>query len=327
MKKEFSKPNIVISKCIEFENCRYNSQIIRSEFVNSLKPYVNFIPTCPEVEIGLGVPRNPIRIVIENENRRLIQPSTGKDVTDEMSKFCSDFLSTLESVDGFILKSKSPSCGLKDVKIYPTREKSAPIERGKGFFGEAVVEKFENLAYEDETRLNNSIIREHFLKRVFVFASFRDLKSNPSINKLIEFHSNNKFLLMSYNQKQLKILGNIVASYKKGSLKDIINDYENHLYQAFLKAPRCTSNVNVLQHAFGYFSKHISKKEKDLFLDSIEKFINGKVSINVPITIIKSWIIRFEEDYLKDQTFFNPYPEDLMSVESIDVCSARDYWK
>jgi uncharacterized protein YbgA (DUF1722 family)/uncharacterized protein YbbK (DUF523 family) len=327
MKREFVKPNIVISRCIEFDNCRYNSQIIRSDFVNSLKPYVNFIPICPEVEVGLGVPRHPIRIVIENSQRRLIQPSTDKDVTERMKEFCSVFLSNLGPVDGFILKSKSPSCGLKDVKIYAKKEKSAPIKRDKGFFGEAVVEKFENVAYEDETRLNNSIIREHFLKRIFVFASFRDVKYNPSINKLIEFHSNNKFLLMSYNQKQLKFLGNIIASHKKGSLKDIINDYESHLYQAFFKAPRCTSNVNVLQHAFGYFSKHISKKEKDLFLDSINKFINGKISINVPITIIKSWIVRFEENYLKDQTFFDPYPEDLMSVETTDVCSARDYWK
>ncbi len=327
MKQKFSKPKIVISKCIEFDNCRYNSQIIRSNFVSSLKPFVNFKPICPEVEIGLGVPRDPIRIIFEKNEKKLVQPSTNIDITDKMDNFSKTFLSNLNFIDGFILKSKSPSCGIKDVKIYPSKEKSAPIERGKGFFGEAVIKKFPNVAFEDETRLNNSIIKDHFLKRVFVFANFKEIKSKFSINKLIEFHTNNKFLLMSYNQKQLKIMGNIIASHKKESLDDIIHDYETHLFQVFLKAPRCISNINVLLHAFGYFSKDITFKEKSLFLDSINKFKEGQVSINVPITVINSWIVRFEEEYLKNQTFFNPYPQELMSVESIDVCSARNYWK
>ena len=327
MNEEVIKPNIVVSKCIEFDFCRYNSQIIRNKFVSSLKPFVNFLTICPEVEIGLGIPRDPIRIILDEDQKKLVQPSTKLDVTKKMKLFSDGFLSNLSEIDGFILKSKSPSCGIKEVKIYPTIEKSAPIYKDKGLFGEEVINRFSFTAIEDETRLNNSIIREHFLKRIFTFSRFRAIKSNPTINKLIKFHTENKHLLMSYNQKQLKILGNIVAQYKIISLEDIYNEYEKHLIQALSKAPRCTSNINVLQHAFGYFSKEINQEEKKMFLNSIEDFKEGRVSINVPITIIKSWIIRFQNQFLKNQTFFSPYPNELMNVESIDACSTRDYWK
>ena len=135
MKKMESKPNIVISKCIEFEYCRYNAQIIRNEFVKSLKPFVNFKPICPEFEIGLGIPRDPIKIIKKNDKKFLIQPANGRDVSEDMNKFLNKYLKKIDSIDGFILKSKSPSCGIKDVKIYPTIEKSAPLERSSGFFG------------------------------------------------------------------------------------------------------------------------------------------------------------------------------------------------
>ena len=127
------KPRIIISKCIEFDNCRYNGQIISSKEIKELIPYVDFIPVCPEVEIGLGIPRAPIRIVFKDNKNKLIQPETQKDVTKEMRNFTSTFLDSQDEIDGFILKSRSPSCGLKDVKIYPGEKQVPPISKSSGF--------------------------------------------------------------------------------------------------------------------------------------------------------------------------------------------------
>jgi uncharacterized protein YbgA (DUF1722 family)/uncharacterized protein YbbK (DUF523 family) len=326
MENNFAKPKILVSKCIEFDSCRYNGQMISSDFVKKLKKFVDFNPVCPEVEIGLGVPRNPIRTIEKKGIVKLIQPETKKNVTKDMIDFSNRFLDDLK-IDGVILKSKSPSCGIKDVKIYPTVEKSSPLRRGKGFFGGAVIEKFALYPVEDEDRLRNHIIKENFLRKIFTYASFRDVKKKKSINELIKFHANNKFLIMSYNQKELKELGNITANRDKKQIFDVLKDYEYHLKLAFSKSPRCTSNINVLSHSFGYVSEKLKIEEKKLFLDSLEQFRKGHIGLTIPISIMNSWITRFDEDYLKKQTYFNPYPDDLMEVENVNFCAARDFWK
>ena len=147
--REFLRPVVVASKCITFESVRWNGQIIASEFVEKLKPYVNFIPVCPEIEVGLGVPRDPVRIVLVSGEKKLLQPATGFDFTDKMTKFSESFLDSLDAVDGFILKSASPSSGFKNVKVYPSIERVSSIEKAPGFFGGAVLQKFPNLAIED----------------------------------------------------------------------------------------------------------------------------------------------------------------------------------
>jgi len=165
--REFVKPVVIISKCLGFAHCRYNGQIIPDEFVEKLKPYVEFRPVCPEVEIGLGVPRDPIRVILTDEKFRLIQPATGADVTGKMVDFAESFLNSADEIDGFILKSRSPSCGLKDVKIYTGLMDDNFVSKGSGFFARAVLDKFPNLAIEDEDRLKNYTIRKHFLTTLF----------------------------------------------------------------------------------------------------------------------------------------------------------------
>lgn len=325
MYNEFEKPKILVSKCIEFDNCRYNAQIIRSDFVKKLKKFVDFKPICPEVEIGLGVPRASIRIVKKNNKLRLIQPETKKDVTKDMQFFLNNFLKDLK-IDGAILKSKSPSCGIKDVKIYPTEEKSAPIKRDKGFFGGVVADKFPLYAVETEDRLRNRIIKEHFLKRIFTSALFKKVKQGKSINQLIDFQTKNKFLIMSYSQKELKELGRITAR-KQESTDEMLEEYEYHLKMAFSKSPKCASNINVLKHAFGYISENLKTEEKKLFQESLKQFREGRIGLSVPVNIMKSWIIRFDQPYLKKQTYFSPYPDELVEVENVDFCDARDFWK
>ena len=324
---EIAKPRIIISKCIEFDNCRYNGQIISSNEIKELIPYVEFIPVCPEMEIGLGVPRNPIRIVFNDKKSILLQPATKKDFTNKMKFFSRTFLDSLKEIDGFVLKSRSPSCGLKDVKIY-TREKQIPaIAKSAGFFGEEVIKKFPNLAIEDEGRLRNPTIREHFLRTVYTYARFRLVKSSLSLSKLISFHTQHKFIFMAYNQQQLKNLGQIIANQNHYSLKKILKDYEKHLHLIFKKSPKCTSNINVLMHSFGYFKDKLSKKEKSYFLDSLELYRKGRISLASLIGIIKSWIVRFDEKYLDQQQYFSPYPEQLIHADNIDSCLSRNYWK
>ncbi len=321
------KPKIVVSKCIEFDYCRYNGQIIRSEFVAELKPFVDFIPICPEVEIGLGTPRSPIRIISKDNQKFLIQPITNLDVSNKMQSFTKHFLASLKGIDGFILKSRSPSCGLNQVKIYPPGEKKAPIAHGAGFFGEQVKELFPFAAIEDESRMNNNFIREHFLRKIFTFANFRSIQNTKRINELIQFHSENKFLFMAYNQKRFRELGTITANHEKKPITTVLNEYAKCLNYVFYKAPRCTSNINVLHHIFGFFSKDITAEEKKFFLELVDKYRNGKTSLAAVSNLLKSWSLRFNQTYILKQSFFEPYPAELQHIENIDSCNVRDFWE
>jgi len=326
--KEFPKPIVVISKCITFAPVRFNGQIIASEFIEKLKPYVNFIPVCPEVEIGLGVPRDPVRIVLVNNERRLIQPTTNLDFTEKMQQFADSFLNSLVGVDGFILKRGSPSSGLRNVKIYRTIEKSSPIGKGSGFFGGAVLQRFPYLAIEDELRLINLRIREHFLTKLFTLSSFRDVKKIGKIKELVRFHSENKYLLTAYNQKELRLLGKITANQQQKPIQETLTDYETHLHAAFERTPSVGAYINVMLKFMGYFSHKLSKAEKSFFLESIEKYKAGRLPLSAELSVLRAWITRFKQDYLSTQSILEPYPESLTELESaFSQNGERDYWK
>lgn len=312
LQRTFATPNVVISKCLEFDACRYNGHLISDDFVKALQKHVNFIPVCPEVEIGLGIPRDPIRIVANNGNVELRQLETGQDLTEKMKSFSQSYLTSLTDVDGFILKSRSPSCGPRDVKVYS--EKSMPKGKRPGFFAQEVLDKYPQLAIEDEGRLRNFNIREHFLTKLFTLVSFREAKEKSSISSLVDFHSDNKLLLMSYNQTALRALGKIVANHAKKDVMLVFKEYEHLHFHALSRAPKYTSNINVLMHALGYFSKRLSKSEKAFFLDALEKYRSKRIPLSACLGVLKSWIIRFGEDYLERQTYFEPYPEDLVEI-------------
>ena len=288
-----------------------------------LKGHVEFLPVCPEVEIGLGVPRDPIRVILRGNELRLVQPATGADVTGKMQSFCTTFLNQIPEIDGFMLKSRSPSCGIKEVKIYPGLEKSAALKKGSGFFGNAVLERFPTLPIEDEGRLRNFIIREHFLKRLFTLTRFRSVKKTREMKHLVQFQASNKFLLMAYNQKEFRIMGRIVANHEKKPVSQVFADYETHLLTALAKTPRYTSYINVFMHAMGHFSDKLNKQEKAFFLDLMEKYRSGRTPLKSDMDVLMSWGVRFGEKYLLDQTFFKPYPEELMDIS--DSGKGRDY--
>ncbi|UCC48367.1 MAG: DUF1722 domain-containing protein [Gemmatimonadota bacterium] len=312
--KEIVKPIVVLSRCLELEPVRYNAQVIPYDFVRELEPFVTFIPVCPEVEIGLGVPRDPIRIVAVAGEARLVQPDTGRDVTAEMASFATSFLGSLGEVDGFILKNRSPSCGISDVKIYHGTDKSASATKGAGFFGGRVLDMYPGLTIEDEGRLRNYRIREHFLTKLFALARFRHLKKTNSMGALVRFQSENKLLLMAYSQKELRNLGRIVANPETAPFPHVIEDYEQHFQAALARPPRSTSVINVLEHASGYFSKQLTRSEKAFYRASLKKYREGRLPVSGVVSVLRSWIVRFEQDYLLPQTFFEPYPEPLMSL-------------
>lgn len=310
------RPTVVVSRCLEFDACRYNGLLISSPIIRRLKDFVEFIPVCPEVEIGLGVPRDPIRIVEKNGRRRLYQPATGRDCTQDMKLFAEAFLSKLDGVDGFILKSRSPSCGLKDVKVYPgTEPKLSPSTgKGLGFFGGSVLERFPGLAIEDEGRLENLEIREHFLSRLWALADLRAVAVAGRMEALVAFHSRRKLQLMAASQKHLRELGRIVAHPDRKPWAEVFDQYARLFREALSRRSRFTANINVLLHALGYFKDQLSPAEKRFFLDQLEAYRRGRLPLSAVLGITRSWIVRFREEYLDRQNYFRPFPEELSDL-------------
>ncbi|TPG88861.1 DUF1722 domain-containing protein [Brevibacillus laterosporus] len=317
------KPIVVVSKCLEFAECRYNGAVLSDITVQSLTPYVTFVPICPEVEIGLGIPRETIRIIKEGEQHRLVQPSTRVDLSTQMNAFSDHFLQNVGEVDGFILKNRSPSCGVKDVKVYSGWERAPVVESGPGFFGNKVEAYFPHAAIEEEGRLKNFTIREHFFTKLFTQAYFRHMQMAPTIQKLIQFHAENKYLFMSYNQKLTKELGKIVANHDKKTEKQVWDEYAKLLPNMFKRTARYTSNINVCQHIMGYFSKELSSKEKEHFMHLLSRYRERKLPLSSMTSLLKSWVYRYEQEYLLRQRFFEPYPEGLIDLG--DSGKGRDY--
>jgi uncharacterized protein YbgA (DUF1722 family)/uncharacterized protein YbbK (DUF523 family) len=310
----FPQPRVVISKCLTFDKCRYNGEIIPDRFIDKIKPFVEFIPVCPEVEIGLGTPREPIRIVkIDGENT-LYQPATEKFFINEMVSFTNDYLESLKDIDGFILKNRSPSCGPADVKIYQSLEKSAMSTRGSGIFGGSVKDRFPLAAIEDEGRLKSFQIREHFIIKLYTLARFRLVRSSNKMKDLVEFHSQHKLLLLAYNQSHYRNCGRIVANHEKLKTEQVLKKYEIELAQILRKMPRFTGIINTLQHAFGWISDGFSVDEKRYFLNSIEEYRDERIPLSAVLRLINGAAIRFKNSYLLNQIFLNPYPPELIEI-------------
>lgn len=288
------KPQVVVSRCLGFSPCRYNGQTIPDKFVHSLREYVEYTTVCPEVEIGLGVPRDTIRLVAEKDEIILYQPASDKVYTKQMEVYTLAYLGDLNDVDGFILKGRSPSCGIKDVKVYLGKEKAVGTIKGMGIFASQVMKKYPYLAIEEEGRLTNFRVREHFLTKLYIMFKFRQVKKAKSMAQIVKFQSDNKYLLMAYNQKEQKLLGNIVANHDKRPIDEIIDDYKNHLGYAFARIPRFSNYINSLMHILGYFSEELSSNEKSFVLGTFEKYKKGKMPLSVPINLLRSYAIKYE---------------------------------
>ncbi len=316
--KKFEKPRIFISKCLGQAHCRFDGQVIGSDVVEGLAPFVDYISACPEMAIGLPVPREALRIIRgENDQDRLVFSNSGTDKTEEMLKFSKEYLQQLseQDIDGFILKHRSPSCGMNDVKIYKGTGKSNSIPgKTTGLFGRMVEELFPQVPIENEGRLLNYSIREHFMIRVFMMRDFKGVKRSGKVSDLIAFHSANKYLLMAFSQRYLSVLGKIAANQDGLDFQTLLASYEMNLMKALEQPPSIQRNINVLLHVFGYFKKYLNSDEKAYFLENMDLYNQKRIPFSVLLGILRSWVIRFDEPYLKGQTLFEPFPATLFEV-------------
>jgi len=290
--------------------------MITSETVRVLKKYAEFITVCPEVAIGLAVPRNPIIVIFNKQKKRLYQKSSGCYFTEEMEKFTDNYLKDVTGIDGVILKSKSPSCGIYDVKMYRNNESIISKKKDAGIFADGVLGRLKNFPIEDEARLEDIKIRGHFLTSIFALADFRKVCGKGGINELIKYHSRNKLLLMAYNQSVMRKMGGIIAKHNGENLETIYSEYEVLLRKLLSNKPRYTNEINALMHGFGYISKKIDDMERKGFLRVLDDYRMGKTGQSVPAALLKTFIERFEVSYLAEQTYFNRYPNEFNKVNS-----------
>lgn len=313
----FERPKVVVSKCLEFGHCRFDGSMIGCKEVAMLKEFVDFLPLCPEMGIGLPSPRESLRLVLKDGEHRLVMTKSGEDKTEAMNTFATKALKEIKAfgVDGFILKGASPSCGTKEVRLYPSIGKVAMLSRkSKGIFGQTMMEAYPQLLFEDEGRLSNFTIREHFYTAIFTKADFRRVKKAHSMKELVQFHGKNKYLFMAYSKSQLTTLGKIVANHDKLNLDEIFAAYELNLDQLFKKMPTSGQYVNVMLHIFGYFSKELSPKEKAYFLDALENYRSKHIPQSTVMSVLWAWVLRFDDPYLLQQTVFEPFPKKLIQV-------------
>jgi len=310
-----TKPTLVVSRCLGFDASRYDGTVVPDPFLPLLAPHVNLFLVCPEVEIGLGIPRDPIRVVAKAGGDRLLQPATGVDLTDRMVGFREKYLSGLGAVDGFVLKARSPSCGVTNAKVHGGIGNGSPVlRRGPGLFAAAVLERFPGVAIEDEGRLANLRIREHFLTRIFTIAEFREVARRPSLRKLVAFHSRHELLLMSVEKTKRRALGRIVVNRDKRPIRSVVEGYGSGLADALGQMPRATSHVKVLMHGLGCVEKGLSAREKAQFNDTLSLHREGKVPLSAATSILRAWIARFEVEHLDGQSYLDPFPGELVEI-------------
>lgn len=309
----FAKPKILISSCINFAACRYNGQKIESAILKKMQPFVDIVNVCPEVEIGLWIPRLPIHLEFNGKDVSLIQSSTKINVANKMKNFSKIFLKWLVNFDGAILKSKSPSCGISNVKMQWILKKDNPFG-GMGMFTYYLNKEYPFLAIEDEWRLLNYEIREIFFTKLFCLAAFRELKNTKNIKNLIMFHSQHKYLFMRYHTNKLTILWRIIANYNKSNLEETFVEYEAGLKELLMNMPNKVKAKNVLNHMYGYFKTKLSQEEKDFFFASIDMYLEERIPFSNLITMIKTRALNYKEDYILQQKILNPFPTELLNL-------------
>jgi len=316
--KTFETPTVFISACIEFESCRYDGEKISDEYIQRLIPFVKVIRTCPELAIGMGAPRDAVRLVQrKGESLKLLSTNKGNDFTEPMQEYTSKYTDKLldKEIDGFIMKAKSPTCGVNSVKIYQNIGKAHVVSaKNPGLFGGKIMEKFPNTPIETERRLSNFNIRNRFLTEIFTLAEYRKIKKTNKMKDLVGFHSLNKYLFMTYNQETLRELGNTVANHGKLPVEEVYQIYEVTLRKLLSAEPTKKKRINVLEHIYGYFKDEISKEEKDYYFEVQNEYLDNRVPYSSVLTVLKGWTIRFGQSYLVDQTIFAPYPKELIMV-------------
>jgi uncharacterized protein YbgA (DUF1722 family)/uncharacterized protein YbbK (DUF523 family) len=303
-----------VSACLLGEAVRYDGGHKRDTFlVEVLGPYVEWVPVCPEVELGLGVPRDSIRLVGRPDAPRLVRERTGEDLSDRMRRYAAARVRELAALDldGYVLKRASPSCGLLRVRVY--REGGAPSADGRGMFATALVERMPALPVEEEGRLCDPVLRENFVERVFATARWRAfLAGRPRPRHLIAFHTAQKFAVLAHNPEAYGRLGRLVAGAGRVLSGDLLDEYGQGLMQALAARATRGRHANVLHHLAGFMKRDLSPGDREELALVIADYRRGLLPLVVPITLLRHHVRRLGILYLADQVYLNPHPKELM---------------
>ena len=279
---------------------------------DTLGNFVEYVPVCPEVEAGFGVPRESFRLVGDPDNPRLITFKTKTEHTEQMIRWTEKRVKELEKeyLCGFIFKSDSPSSGMMRVKVYS--EKGMPEKKGVGMFARAYMNHFPLIPVEEDGRLHDPAIRENFIERIFSLKRWRySVVKSPGLGSLVDFHTRHKLLILSHSQKHAGLMGKLVADGKKMPLKELYSRYEGLLMEALALKTTAKKNNNVLMHLMGYFKKQLSTDEKEELLEVFDQYRQEFVPLIVPLTLINHYVRKYDQPYLKMQTYLNPHPVEL----------------
>lgn len=307
------KIKLGISACLTGEKVRYDGQHKLDHYLmDVLGRYFDWVPVCPEVGCGMPVPREAMRLVGEINAPRLVTIKTNIDHTELMQKWSSSKINELATMGlcGFVFKSKSPSSGLYNVKVY--NKSGYPVKQGVGLFAKAFCERFPLLPVEEEGRLNDVHIRENFIEKVFAFARWRDYERNDgSIGGLVAFHTRHKLQLMAHSPEYYRKLGKCVAEVKLRGIATTKTLYLPDFLKGLSFAATVKKNVNVMQHILGYFKHDLTADEKAEMLELINNYHQGISPLIVAITMLNHYIRKYDKPYLQEQYYLHPNPDEL----------------
>ncbi|BCR03818.1 hypothetical protein DESUT3_08870 [Desulfuromonas versatilis] len=307
------KIRVGISSCLLGEKVRYDGghkldRLIR----DTLGHFLEFVPVCPEVELGLPTPRETLRLVGDPEHPRLVFSRSGKDITGPMEAWARKRVGELEAEQlcGFIFKSRSPSSGMERVKLYDRN--GVPNKQGVGVFARVFMEHFPLLPVEEDGRLHDNRLRENFIECLFTFKRWREaLARGLSRGNLVDFHTRHKLLLLAHSPETYRQMGKLVAAAGTLQPETLYTQYEALLMKGMRLKPTVKKHINVLQHLLGYFKNQLSADEKQEVLELIEHYRLGHVPLIVPITLINHYVRKYAQPYLKQQLYLNPHPLEL----------------
>jgi uncharacterized protein YbgA (DUF1722 family)/uncharacterized protein YbbK (DUF523 family) len=305
---------IGISSCLLGEKVRFDSGHKRDPFVvGTLGQYFHWVPVCPEMEIGLGTPRESLRLVGTAETARLIAPKSQSDHTETMLSFADDRLRGLADIGlhGYILKKDSPSCGMARVRVYG--HGGAAQRNGQGLFARALMERFPLLPVEEEGRLNDMPLRENFIECVFAYYRWCAFcASQPSTHDLVRFHTQHKLTLMAHSPRHYQALGRLVAQAGKRLKADVLQEYGAQFMAGLkVKATR-KKHANVLSHLQGHLKQQLDTLDKAELVSCIDEYREGLVPLVVPLTLLKHHFKRHATPWVSEQVYLQPYPAELM---------------
>lgn len=314
MNRQFPRPKVIVSRCLGFDACRYDGQKLHSWVVDLLQEHVDWVDVCPELQAGLGVPRSPIRLCTVEDRVEVHQPAASRLVSNDLEKAVKELLPSLTECDGALLKAKSPSCGIRDAKVYRGIDKPQFHRWDSGVFAGRLLDQDLLMAVDDERRLSNLILRDHFLIKLFVCARFREMSAKPAMGALVDFHASHKLLLLAYNQSRFRICGKITANHDHLPPAEVYKLYSRELREILKKPFRRQAMVNTLYHAYGWISEHLSSDEKHYIINTIEEYRDERIPLQAVTRLIEAQAIRFDQQYLLSQILLRPFPPELSDL-------------